>query len=650
MTCTDASSVRNVPPPAWRRPLGLSLVVISIIAAAIALRYWTGDEPAAAQVAAQRRPATRTAAAQPQVSENDAVAVVNGQKITRKALVDACVQRHGEEVLESMCNKHLIQYHCQKRGIQVTQAEVEAEVDRMAKRFKLDRKQWLDLLVSERGITPEQYARDIVWPTVALRKLASSRMEVQPEELKKAYETQFGPAVRARLIVVSDPQLAAQIQARAAASPDEFARLAIDHSEDINSASIGGLIQPVRRHVGDTAVERAVFALQPGQVSSVIQVGNQYAILKCEEHIPARSVPLSQVQDELGESIREEKLREEANKLFSQYQQTATIKNVYNDPQMSKQMPGVVATVNGDRVLYRQLGEECYARHAEAVLQIEISHALLRQALAGQRLQVTQEDLNAEIAHAATLSGIVTAQGQPDLAKWMEMATSEAGITRDQYMRDSVWPSVALKKLTGDEVQVTEDDLRKAFEANYGEKVRCQAIVLADHRRAKEVWDMARQNPTEEAFGELAAEFSIEPSTKSLRGEVPPIRKHGGREQLETAAFSLTQPGQLSGIIQLGDHFVILRYLGRTEPLDVQFEAVRQILHQDLYEKKLRIAMSQRFEKLQQSAHVENLLTGDTQTPAQQAAAAPAARTSHRDAAVRPTATTSTARQDTVRR
>jgi parvulin-like peptidyl-prolyl isomerase len=414
----------------------------------------------------------------------------------------------------------------------------------------------------------------------------------------------------------------------------------MEHSEDVNSASIGGMIQPIRPHVGDPAIEKEVFALKPGQVSSIVRVGNQHAILKCDAHVPARNVPLAQVQDELVASIKEEKLREEANVLFAKLQESATIKNVYNDPSMQKAMPGVVALINGEKITYRQLGEECFARHAEEVLQIEISQLLLRQELARRKVEVTQQDLQAEVVRAAELSGVVTDQGQADLEKWMEMATSDRGLTRELYMRDSVWPSVALKKLTEDKVQVADDDLQKAFQSNYGEMVRCQAIVLASARKAQEIWEMARKNPTEKAFGDLAAEFSIEPSTKSLRGEVPPIRRHGGREQLEEAAFSLSA-GDLSPIVQLGDKFIILRCLGRTEPLDVQFDSVRQILYQDIYEKKLRLAMSERFEELQASAHIENRLTGKTQSPASQAAAAPATRETRRDAAVRPAATAS---------
>ena len=161
------------------------------------------------------------------------------------------------------------------------------------------------------------------------------------------------------------------------------------------------------------------------------------------------------------------------------------------------------------------------------------------------------------------------------MAKWIETATKEQGVSKDQYMRDSVWPSAALKKLTGNSIQVSEEDINKGFDANYGERVRCRAIVLPNMRKAQEVWGKARQNTSMDYFGDLAEEYSVEPSSKSLRGEVPPIRRYGGQPQLEDVAFEL-QPGELSGIIQLGDKFVILKCEGRTKPVEVNPQEVQR--------------------------------------------------------------------------
>src|SRR5262249_13206005 len=152
-------------------------------------------------------------------------------------------------------------------------------------------------------------------------------------------------------------------------------------------------------------------------------------------------------------------------------------------------------------------------------------------------------------------------------------------------------------KLTGSSVTVTDQDIEKGFQANYAERVRCRAIVLGTMRRAQEVWAKARQNASPDYFGDLAEEYSIEPTSKALRGEVPPIQKYGGQPQLEEVAFQL-QPGELSGIIQIGDQFVILKCEGRTTPVEVNQKEVRDILYQDIYEKKLRMAMGEKFEDI----------------------------------------------------
>jgi parvulin-like peptidyl-prolyl isomerase len=277
-------------------------------------------------------------------------------------------------------------------------------------------------------------------------------------------------------------------------------------------------------------------------------------------------------------------------------------------------MPGVVATINTEQIAYKELAEECLLRFGEQVLDVEISHLLLQQALAKANLNVSQHDLDAEIAHAARLAGVVNAQGQPDLEKWIQSATDEQGVSRDLYMRDSVWPSAALKKLTGGTVEVTEEDIQKGYEANYAERVRCRAIVLGNMRRAQEVWAKARQNQSIDYFGDLAEEYSVEPTSKALRGEVPPIQKHGGQPQLEEVAFAL-QPGELSGIIQLGTQFVILKCEGRTEPIDVNQQEVREILRQDILEKKLRVAMSEKFEEIRSRARIDNFLAGTSHAP-----------------------------------
>ena len=622
-------NVKNPAPGAKSRKLRLGMIAgsVCVLIACVAIRHYWGADPASADPAQRASvggtttaPGRSAAASRPAPERSTAppmkiVAAVNGVPVTREDLARECLRHYGKEVLERLVNKYLIAGECQRRGVSVTAAEINGEIERMATRFKLPVDQWLKMLKQERGISAAQYANDIIWPTLALRKLAGKQLEVTQEELAEEFETQYGPAVKARLIVCDDAATAEKVRAAAAASPADFGNLAKEHSKDAPSASAKGMIQPIRKHLGRDEIEQVAFQIREGEISEVIPVGGQYAILKCEGRLPAQRVTLEQVKLQLIEIIRDRKMRRVASQIFRQLQEHSKVENVFNDPVKSRQMPGVAAVINGRKVSNRELAEMCIERHGEEVLEGTVNRRLLEQACAKRKITITEADLDEEIRRAASLMLEPKADGSPDVEKWLTMVTEQQGVSVDVYRSDSVWPSVALKKLAGDKVQVTEEDLKRGHEANYGPRVRCRAIVLNNLRRAQQVWDMARKNPTPETFGELAEQYSIDASGSALEGQVPPIQKHGGQPILEKEAFALV-PGELSGIIQVGrDKFVILLCEGQTKPTTVDFAAVRDLIYEDIHEKKMRIAMAEHFQQLQESATIDNYLTGTTRSP-----------------------------------
>jgi parvulin-like peptidyl-prolyl isomerase len=304
-----------------------------------------------------------------------------------------------------------------------------------------------------------------------------------------------------------------------------------------------------------------------------------------------------------------------AKEIFERLQKEAQgkIEWVWNDPAKRRAMPGVAAVVLGSPITIRELAEECIARHGQPVLEGLINRRILEQACRRQSVTVSEAEIDAEITGAAA-AGLPPKNGAPDVQGWLELVTKKQHISLEVYRHDVVWPIAALKKLVQGQVQVTEDDLRKGFEANFGPRVRCLAIVLDTQRRAQQVFEEARTNNTTEHFGDLAAQYSVEPGSQQLRGEVPPIKRHGGQPQLEEEAFAL-KPGDLSGIIQLGDKFVILRCEGFTKPAVENFAEVRDEIHRDVYEKKLHLAMAETFEGLQEAATVDDYLAGTSHSP-----------------------------------
>lgn len=633
MTRMDGKSSKDSNRSRW----GMIALAGVVAAAAIGIRAVVPDSRAEAQLTrgrqntAQARPPARQARTQnppqaaqagqkaagaPNAGAANVLAVVNGEPITRTFIGQQCLVRWGKETLESLVNKQLITEACQARGIVISQRDIDTEIESISGKFGMSTDQYLEMLRKERDVSATEYKRDIIWPTLALKRLAADRLTVSREQLQKEYESEYGAKVQVRMISLTNPKRAAEVLAMAKSNPDDFARLAKQYSEDPNSAAAKGLIPPVKRHIGEPAVEAAVFALQEGAISEVVHAANQYFIFRCERHIPPATIsPQYRQQAEKGlrERIVERNLRSASGDIFKELQQTAQIVNVWNDEKLRKQSPGIAAFVNKRQVTIKQLVDECILRYGRGMLDTEINNRLLQQALSKRSLTVSQDAIYEEVGRAALAFGYIKPNGEADMDGWVAAVTEQEGIGQKEYIRDAVWPSVALKALVGNQVSVNAEDMQKGFEANYGPRVEVLAIVLGNQRIAQEVWDMARKNQSKEFFGQLAEQYSVEPISRANFGEIPPIQRHGGQPQIEKEAFGL-QVGELSGIVAMGDKFIIMKCLGQTKPIVEQIKDVQVELSQDIREKKLRVAMASEFERLRDAAQIDNFLAGTSQT------------------------------------
>ena len=328
------------------------------------------------------------------------VAVVNGQQITRQSLANESVRRFEEKVIESVINKQLVYNELVRRNIRVTEQDVNDEIARQAGKLGFSTRKYLELIRSKRNISDDRIKNDIFWNELALRRLAEGQIQVNQEEISRRMETEFGEKVLIRVIALDDAQKAQQIHAEVSAKPELFGQMAIKHSIDPNSASGRGLLPPIRRFTGDSKLENIAFSLKPGDVSQIIEFGDpqaqkgkrQFYIIKCERRFPAVKLTAQQSEQEksrLIDEIKNDKLKDVAAELFRKLQREVKIVNVYNNPQLSKQMPSVAATVDGQPIRMSYLSEECIARYGTEILDSLINRTLMQQALQKAGKQVT---------------------------------------------------------------------------------------------------------------------------------------------------------------------------------------------------------------------------------------------------------------------
>lgn len=286
------------------------------------------------------------------VNPNDPIAIVNGEPITRQQLADEAVARKGQEILEGLIGRKLIEQTIRARKIEVTQPEIDAEIERVAQSVAgVSRSAWLATLAKERNISPAQYARDIIYPSLALKKIAKPLIQVSDQDVKDAFEAQFGEKLRARMIMLNSLPIAKQVWEDLKKNPSLFEKVVLEKSVDPATRSVGGLIaDPISRYayprnVSDTAFAQLVdvdakidpkspeyekYKPKDGDISGIIQVTDStWIILQRDSVIPAREYDVNnkELAEQFRSSVFEAKLQEKISELYASITQEAAIEN-----------------------------------------------------------------------------------------------------------------------------------------------------------------------------------------------------------------------------------------------------------------------------------------------------------------------------------
>lgn len=555
------------------------------------------------------------------------VAEVNGERITREDLVKEVLKTHGETVLERMLHRALILAECKRQNINITQADVDREIERFAKQLNLPKEQFMTAIKNDNNMTPEQYASEVIWPRLALEALVYDKIQVSPEELEKKYLSTYGPSVALLMILVDSKEKAEKIRAEVLANPASFGDVAKKESIDVATASNKGRMQPVFQYsLPDEEMEKNIFAMNPGDISNVIgPYGPQknYIIFKCENKYDS-IVPADKkeaLKDQLLRKAKADKLTSAAQKLFEQLGKDAKVVNILKDQNLRAQYPNLAATVNDQPIYLTSVIEMSLRLYAVQDLEAMISRRLIEQECQKVKLNVTDKDIDTDIWIRASEVTLPLKDGSPNIKEYLDAELVKYEVPLNIYRSNIVKPGVQVKKLSIGLVKVTDEDIQKGFEATFGPKMQCLGIIVGDERRARDVWQKARTMPAKlnkplaEVFGDLAAQYSIEPGSKQMKGRISPIIKNGGEPKLEAEAFSL-KPGDLSSVIQIDPQRYVILYCQEIIPAkEVKLEQVRDSIYADIKKKKEVLAINKYYSDVMRRATIMNYVTKEKFTP-----------------------------------
>ena len=139
--------------------------------------------------------------------------------------------------------------------------------------------------------------------------------------------------------------------------------------------------------------------------------------------------------------------------------------------------------------------------------------------------------------------------------------------------------------------QITDERLRAAFNALYGETVECRHIQCAN---MQEIQAAKKRLDSGEPFAMVAQDLSRNPGTARAGGKLPPFSRdaQGLPQEFKDAAFGLKE-GQVSEVVLAQGAFHLILLEKRNAPKVVKFEDVKESVRADLQDKAVQATVLQ---------------------------------------------------------
>ena len=259
---------------------------------------------------------------------SEVVATVNGEKITKQELYDAFVANGGASILEQLISERLIAQEAAKLGIEVTDAEVQQEIDRLIEENYYGMKEYYEQALAQYGIT-EELLKDNIRTDLQLSAIVRSKIEVSEAEVEEYFrenqdDFNIPEEIDVRHILIETEEEAEEVLALLRAGED-FAELAKEHSQDPGSADEGGALGFNGRGSFVKEFEDAAFALPVGEYSEPVKTEHGYHIIEVLERKEAKEVEFADVKEQVKEALIEEKVRERLQEEYNQLYDAAKI-------------------------------------------------------------------------------------------------------------------------------------------------------------------------------------------------------------------------------------------------------------------------------------------------------------------------------------
>jgi foldase protein PrsA len=337
-------------------------------------------------------PPTETAQAVAPNLDDEVVATVRGDKITRKDLEPVLEEGYGLNVLLTLVQLDLVEQEAAKQGIVVTPADVVSErtitmnnlvrateemdstgqpTTEPTDNLSTDQQnQLLDQLLQQQHVSRAEF-NVILEVNAYLRKLAEPKVNAKltDDAVRQQFNVMYGEKVVVHYIVCNNMAEAAEVR-RDLAAAKSFEDIARARSLDRRTAYTGGELPAftLQDNRFPPEFKQVAFGLKKGEVSDPVQIARFIYIIKLVDRIPPAHARFEDYRDSVKKELYESTVQAAMKVMRDNLGRMALDSLSVRDPILAHQWAEKMNQKNGQVKDSEQLRQELDSQHAPATI------------------------------------------------------------------------------------------------------------------------------------------------------------------------------------------------------------------------------------------------------------------------------------------
>lgn len=263
-----------------------------------------------------------------QVNRTDAVASVDGDKITKDQLYEVLMSQGGTDVLDSMIEQKVINKEAEKKSVTVSEKELNKELDALITSYGGE--DTFNQALEASGIKEKEVKKDLE-TNLKAKKLVEDTIEISEDEMKSYFDENKDSfdqpeQVKASHILVKDEKTANEVKKKLS-DGEKFADLTKEYSTDTASKEDGGNLGYFSKEDMVQEFSDAAFNLKVDAISNPVKTEYGYHIIKVTDKKEAQDANYENSKDEIKQLLLENKFQSEYSTWLEETKKKYDIEN-----------------------------------------------------------------------------------------------------------------------------------------------------------------------------------------------------------------------------------------------------------------------------------------------------------------------------------